>query len=381
MPTEDSGSGAGTTISARPPYVQLSNTSCYARVTEFLLQPHSSRRSAAWCQSGIWTPHHRDRSAVGSEAKSDLQIDMHPYHWNLPAWVRKAGAKVPKTPGSLRQARSCLPRTETCARRADASPRRTRRRVAKARSRDPVHRSVTIEANRQPMRGSKLRSEASVQSFVSRNQTSGGSAAARDGIPLPSDPTCVASNDMDPYRSMQGRRLRNPKASPSRARRSLPETGSKVPSLRRRLPRTGKRRTRAGVRVWNPRAWGRKPILRGRNPIAKGRKPNSQGSEASAVRCEGISVGSVAWLQPGRGISQSSGPTIKDTRDCVAANDRSRAAVAGQTRVRPALTPRGRAVVSRAPAPDGDAGSGGAVDGADEGATLTPNARAASGSR
>jgi hypothetical protein len=31
---------------------------------------------------------------------------------------------------------------------------------------------------------------------------------------------------------------------------------------------------------------------------------------------------------------------MKDTRDCVAANDRSRAAVAGQTRVRPALTPR-----------------------------------------
>jgi hypothetical protein len=181
-------------------YVQLSDARCYGCVTGSLFSGHSSQRSIAGAspKSG-----HRTLGRVrplGSEPKIVPRIDIHPCHWNLPAWVRKAGAWVP--------------RAERSVRRAAIGPRRTCLWVPKARSSVPVHRPVTIE-------GPKMGYGGFGEPFVSRNQTSGGSAEGREGIPLGSEHLCVASNDMGTYRPNPSRWPRTPEVSLPRARRSL----------------------------------------------------------------------------------------------------------------------------------------------------------------
>ena len=150
------------------------------------------------------------------------------------------------------------------------------------------------------MEGSKLGSEASVRSFVSRNQTSGGSAAACDGIPLPSDPTCLVSNDMGPYRWMLGRWPRNPKVSPPRTGRSLPETASRgsVPLAEAFVDW---RMADAGWSQGSEDSILRsEPNSEGSEPSSEAAEPNSKGSEASARALRGHfrGFGSLAPAQP-----------------------------------------------------------------------------------
>jgi len=137
-------------------------------------------------------------------------------------------------------------------------------------------------------------SEASGESSVSGNQTSGDSAAVRHGIEVGSEHSCIVSNKMGPPRSRQRRWLRNPGSCLPRARRSLPRAAPRGPILRRRGPWTVEWVAHAGVCGRNPRAYGR-------NPIPEGSEPSAQPSEDCAVPCDRISVGS-------GGISQSSGP-------------------------------------------------------------------------
>ena len=165
-------------IPACPTCVQFPNTSCHGRVTELLLQPHSSRRSAARCQSGIWTPHDGEGSTLGSKPRNVLCLDIHPYRRNLPAWLRRTGSRVRETGARVRETGARVGRLARGFGRLAPGFRRLgtvfgRFKFAfrETRSRVPVHCFVSTEPNRQSMGGSKLGSEASVQSFVSRKQT------------------------------------------------------------------------------------------------------------------------------------------------------------------------------------------------------------------